>query len=115
MNHRTHRTTKSPTGIPAGRAVTSVPLRLLAACCAVGAFALDTNLVDSDLFDSRTNMEGFILGANYALGPATQLSLTYANGERKNNTVIAPGSGDIGANNALADYWLLQVDLNVKF
>jgi hypothetical protein len=81
----------------------------------VGSFALDANLVDSDLFDSRTNMEGFIVGANYALGAATQLSLTYANAERKNNSVIASGSGDIGANNALADYWLLQVDLNVKF
>ena len=81
----------------------------------VGAFALDPNLVDSDLFDSKTNMKGFIAGGNYALGAATQLSVTYAKGERKNNTVIAPGSGDVGSNNALADYWLLQVDLNVKF
>ena len=50
----------------------------------VGAFALDPNLVDSDLFDSRTNMKGFVVGANYALGAATQLSLTYGNGKRKN-------------------------------
>jgi polyhydroxyalkanoate synthesis regulator phasin len=81
----------------------------------VGSFALDTNLVDSDLFDSKTNMEGFILGGNYALGAATQLSLTYAQGERKNNSVVASGSGDVGSNNLLSDYWLLQVDLNVKF
>lgn len=81
----------------------------------VGSFALDANLVDSDLFDSRTNMKGFIVGANYALGAATQLSLTYANAERENQSVIASGAGDIGSNNALSDYWLLQVDLNVKF
>lgn len=81
----------------------------------VGAFALDTNLVDSDLFDSRTNMQGFILGGNYALGAATQLSLTFASAERKDDSVIAPGGGDIGANNLLDKYWLLQVDLNVKF
>lgn len=81
----------------------------------VGAFALDTNLIDSDLFDSKTNMEGFILGGNYALGAATQLSVTYAAGDRKNSSVIAPGSGDVGSNNALENYWLLQVDLNVKF
>ncbi|WP_438482114.1 putative porin [Oleiharenicola lentus] len=81
----------------------------------VGAFALDSNLVDSDLFDSKTNMQGFILGGNYALGAATQLSLTYANGERKNDSVIASGSGDVGANNALDKYWIWQVDLNVKF
>lgn len=81
----------------------------------VGAFALDANLVDSDLFDSRTNMQGLILGGNYALGSATQLSLAYATGKRKNSTVIAPGAGDVGSNNALDKYWLLQVDLNVKF
>lgn len=81
----------------------------------VGAFALDTNLVDSDLFDSRTNMQGWILGGNYALGGATQLSLTFAQGERKNSTVIAPGSGDVGANNALDKFWLFQADLNIKF
>jgi hypothetical protein len=81
----------------------------------VGAFALDVNLVDSDLFDSKTNMKGLILGGNYALGAATQLSLTYANAKRKNDSVIAPGAGDVGSNNALDKYWLLQVDLNVKF
>lgn len=81
----------------------------------VGAFALDTNLVDSDLFDSKTNMQGIILGGNYALGAATQLSLTYAAGDRKNSSVNAPGSGDVGSNNALENYWLMQVDLNVKF
>lgn len=81
----------------------------------VGAFALDTNLVDSDLFDSRTNMQGFIIGGNYALGAATQLSLTYASAQRKDDSVIAPGAGDIGSNNLLDKYWLLQVDLNVKF
>jgi hypothetical protein len=81
----------------------------------VGAFALDTNLVDSDLFDSKTNLRGWILGANYALGSATQLSLTYGSAKRKNSTIIAPGTGDVGSNNALDKYWLLQVDLNIKF
>jgi hypothetical protein len=81
----------------------------------VGAFALDVNLVDSDLFDSKTNMKGLILGGNYAFGAATQLAVTYANGKRKNSTIIAPGAGDVGSNNALDKYWLLQVDLNVKF
>lgn len=81
----------------------------------VGAFALDTNLVDSDLFDSRTNMKGWVLSGNYAIGAATQFSLTLASGERKNNSLIAPGSGDVGSNNALNKYWLLQADLNVKF
>ena len=81
----------------------------------VGAFALDTNLVDSDLFDSRTNMQGWVIGADYALGGATQLSLTYGNARRKNDTISAPGSGDIGANNALNKFSVLQLDLNIKY
>ena len=81
----------------------------------VGAFALDANLVDSDIFDSRTNMQGFVIGGNYALGAATQLSLTYGNAKRKNATIVAPGSGDIGANNALNKFSLFQVDLNIKY
>jgi len=81
----------------------------------VGAFALDTNLVDSDIFDSRTNMQGWVFSGNYAIGAATQFSLTLATGDRKNDGLIAPGAGDVGSNNALHKYWLLQADLNVKF
>ncbi len=81
----------------------------------VGAFALDTNLVDSDLFDSRTNMQGWVVGMNYALGAATQLSLTYGDATRKNDTIIAPGAGDIGSHNALNKFRVFQTDLNVKF
>ncbi len=81
----------------------------------VGAFALDPNLVDSDIFDSRTNMRGWVLTGNYALGAATTFTLTLGNGERKNDALIAPGAGDIGSNNALDKYWVLQADLVVKF
>jgi hypothetical protein len=80
-----------------------------------GAFALDTNLVDSDIWDSRTNMTGWAATGNYALGAATTFTVTLANGERKNDALIAPGAGDIGSNNALDKYWLLQADLVVKF
>ena len=81
----------------------------------VDAFALDANLVDSDIFDSRTNMRGFVVGANYALGAATMLSFPLANADRVNDAIGAPGSGDVGSNNALENYWLFQADLNLKF
>jgi hypothetical protein len=81
----------------------------------VGAFALDPNLVDSDLFDSRVNMKGLIFTGDYALGGATLLTVTVGNAEQADKSLIAPGTGDIGANNALDKYWLLQVDLNLKF
>lgn len=81
---------------------------------ATGAFALDNNLVDSDLFDGRTNMKGIVLQGNYALGSATQLSITVANARRKDGSLIAPGSGDIGTTD-LNKFWLGQVDFNLKF
>lgn len=81
----------------------------------VGAFALDPNLVDSDLFDSRTNMQGLVVSGNYALGSATLLTVTAASGERVKDSIIAPGAGDIGSNNLLDDFWLLQVDLNLRY
>jgi len=81
----------------------------------VQAFALDANLVDSDIFDSRTNMRGLVVGADYALGGATMFSVTAAQAKRVNDTIIAPGAGDIGSNNALDKYWLLQADIVVKF
>jgi hypothetical protein len=80
-----------------------------------GAFSLDQNLVDSDIFDSKVNMEGWAIKANYALGAATQLALTYAMADRKDTSLLAPGTGDIGTSNKLDNYKLLQVDLNVKF
>ena len=80
----------------------------------VGAFALDPNLVDSDLFDSRTNMKGFALTGDYALGNSTMLTVTLANAKRKNGSIVAPGAGDIGTG-ALDKYWLGQVDLVLKF
>ena len=79
-----------------------------------GAFALDPNLVDSDLFDSRTNMKGVVFSANYALGTATQLTFTAARAQRVNDSIAALGSGDI-ATGLFDRYTLLQVDLNLKF
>ena len=80
-----------------------------------GAFALDPNLVDSDLWDSRTNMKGLVFNANYRLGAATQLSLTLAHGSRADDTLIAPGAGDIGSNNLLNKYGIMQLDLVISY
>ncbi|MFT3782240.1 MAG: putative porin [Nibricoccus sp.] len=80
----------------------------------VQAFALDPNLVDSDLFDSRTNMKGFVISADYALGGATMFTVTAAKGNRADKNLPAIGSGDIGT--ALFDkYWLFQADIVLKF
>lgn len=77
-------------------------------------FALDPNLVDSDIFDSRVNMEGIAVQAGYAVSDAVTFNLTYAYGEQIDNTLGTGGVGDIGVN-PLRQYQIFQADLNFKF
>jgi hypothetical protein len=77
-------------------------------------FSLDPNLVDSDIFDSRVNMEGIALQAGYAVSDAVTFNLTYAYGEQINHWLGTGGVGDIGVN-PLRQYQLFQADLNWKF
>ncbi len=80
----------------------------------VDAYALDINMVDSDLFDGRVNMNGFVLQGTYAFTDAISGSITYANASHLNNAIPTYGSGDISASN-LTDYQLVQLDLNWRF
>ncbi len=77
-------------------------------------YSLDPNLVDSDIFESRVNMEGVAIQAGYALSDAVTFNLTYAYGEQINNRLGTGGIGDIGVN-PLREYQLFQADLNWKF
>ena len=77
-------------------------------------YALDPNLVDSDVFDSRVNMEGVAVTAGYMLSDAVTFNLTYAYGWRSDDTLGSGGTGDIGIN-PLDQYQLFQADLSLKF
>ena len=77
-------------------------------------YALDPNLVDSDFFDSRVNMEGFVVQAGYALSDAVIFNLSYGYGDQADGTLGTGGVGDI-ALNPLRNYQIFQADLNVKF
>ena len=77
-------------------------------------FALDPNLVDSDIFDSRVNMQGVGVKAGYALADAIIFNLTWAYGWRSNGNFGTGGIGDIPIN-PLDQYQIFQADLNVKF
>jgi hypothetical protein len=77
-------------------------------------YSLDPNLVDSDFFDSRVNMEGFAIQAGYALSDAVVFNLSYGYGDQANSTLGTGGVGDI-ALNPLRKYQIFQADLNVKF
>ena len=102
-------------GFQYGKAVNKGEWDARVAYQSVAAFALDPNLVDSDVFDSRVNMEGWVVSANYQLGAATTFTVTYANGDRKEASLPAIGSGDAGTNNKIDNYSMLQVNVNVKF
>jgi len=77
-------------------------------------FSLDPNLVDSDIFDSRVNMEGFAVQGQYTVSDAVTFSLTYAYGNQADKSLGTGGTGDIGYN-PLRDYQLFQADLSWKF
>jgi len=80
----------------------------------VGAYALDPNSVDSDIFDGRVNVEGTSLKAAYMATDGVALKFTGAWGERKNGNLAAAGSGgDINLN--WQDYNLYQFDVEYKF
>ena len=77
-------------------------------------FSLDPNLVDSDIFDSRVNMQGVAVKAGYMLADAISLNLTYSYGWRSNGNYGTGGIGDI-AINPIDQYQLFQADMSVRF
>ncbi len=80
----------------------------------VEQYALDPNLVDSDIFDSRVNMEGPAISFGYALSDAITANLTYAYGWQADDSLGTGGIGDIGLN-PLRRFQVFQADLSVKF
>jgi hypothetical protein len=80
----------------------------------VELFALDPNLVDTDVFDSRLNLEGFAVALSYALTDNITGNVTYVRGDRINKRLPTLGLGDI-ALDTMKDYQLLQLDLNWRF
>jgi hypothetical protein len=77
-------------------------------------YALDPNLVDSDVYDSRVNIEGALVQIGYAITDAVTANLTYAHGWQIDRDLGTGGVGDVGIN-PVNDYNLLQADLSFKF
>ncbi|MDQ6622599.1 MAG: putative porin [Verrucomicrobiota bacterium] len=77
-------------------------------------YSLDPNLVDSDFWDSRVNVEGFVIQGGYALSDAVSINLSYGYGWRVDKSLGTGGTGDIGIN-PLDKYHIFQADLNWKF
>ncbi len=79
-------------------------------------YALDPNLIDSDVFEGRGNMQGITLQAAYGFSRNFIGTVRYAHGMRINNKLGTGGSNqDIPQMNPINDYNLWQVDLTLKF
>jgi Putative porin len=81
----------------------------------VDQFAVDPNLVDSDLYDSRVNMEGVAVRLGYAVTDAITANLTYGYGWQIDHDLGTGGIGDAFSINPLRKYNIFQADLSVKF
>ena len=77
-------------------------------------YALDPNLVDSDLFDSRENLEGVFVQLGYSITDAVTANLTYGHAWQIDHDLGTGGVGDIGIN-PVDNYNLFQADLSFKF
>jgi hypothetical protein len=78
-------------------------------------FALDMNLVDSDFFDSRLNMEGVGLRGSYSFTDFLLFSLSYGYANPINRALPTGGIGDLAPVNPLRRYHLIQADLSWRF
>jgi hypothetical protein len=78
-------------------------------------YALDPNLVDDDIFDSRQNMEGVVVKAGYALSDAVSVNFTYNYGWRHDDALGTGGTATAIGINPLDQYQLFFADLNIKF
>jgi hypothetical protein len=77
-------------------------------------YALDPNLVDTEFWDSKLNLQGVGVTAGYMLSDAVWLNFTYGHAWRANDALGTGGGGDI-AINPVTNLQLFQADLNFKF
>ena len=81
------------------------------------AYAVDQNIIDDDIFDGRTNMQGFYVQGSYQITDGISLIVQYCHGERINGDLGTPGFGALGTAPGfpLQRMNLVYVDLNMKF
>jgi hypothetical protein len=77
-------------------------------------YALDPNLVDTEMFDTKLNLEGVAVRAGYMLADAVFFNVTWAYAWRIDDSIGTGGGGDISIN-PMDQYQIFQADLNFKF
>ena len=77
-------------------------------------YSVDPNLVDTEFWDSKINLQGVGVTLGYMLSDAVWIQLLYGYAERADDSLGTGGFGDI-AINPLKNFQLFQADLNVRF
>src|SRR6266853_679648 len=77
-------------------------------------YSLDPNLVDTEIWDTKLNLEGIAATLGYMLSDAVWVQLLYGYAWRADDSLGTGGDGAIGIN-PLKNFQLFQVDMNVKF
>lgn len=79
-------------------------------------YALDPNIIDSDIFEGRENMQGICVALAYGITDNLIGSVRYAHADRINDQLGTGGNNqDIPQMNPIDSYNLFQVDLGLKF
>ena len=79
-------------------------------------YALDVNLIDSDFFEGRGNVEGIYAAAAYGLTDNVIATLRYGYATRINDQLGTGGSNqDIPQMNPIHRYNIFQVDVSLRF
>jgi hypothetical protein len=79
-------------------------------------YALDPNLIDSDFFEGRGNLQGLYAAFSYGLTSALIGTARYGFAERIDDRLGTGGSNqDIPQVNPIDHYQLVQLDLTLKF
>jgi hypothetical protein len=82
----------------------------------VEQYALDPNLLDSDFFEGRANMQGFYSALSYGFTSAMIGTVRYGYASRIDKKLGTGGSNqDIPQVNPVDQYSLVQLDLTMKF
>jgi hypothetical protein len=77
-------------------------------------YALDPNLIDSDLFNQQLNLQGVVVRGGYMLADAIVFNLTWAYAWRIDDSVGTGGIGNLTIN-PTDQYQLFQADLSFRF
>jgi len=82
----------------------------------VEQYALDPNIIDSDFFEGRGNLEGVFVAIAYGLTDNVILTARYGYAHRINDLIGTGGSNqDIPQVNPIDHYNILQFDLTLRF